>query len=73
MKQFKQILVGLILMVGLVLTYDLISLENNQLNVIQQNDSKSKSKDKSSSKLKDKKKKKTEGKTRTYTPPKKDK
>lgn len=73
MKQFKQILVGLILMVGLVLTYDLFSLENNQLNVIQQNDSKSKSKDKSSSKLKDKKKKKTEGKTRTYTPPKKDK
>jgi hypothetical protein len=73
MKQFKQISVVLVLVLGLIKTYEKYYFKNNQLNITQQNTKSSTSKDKSTSKNTDKKKKKSIGKTRTYNPPKKDK
>lgn len=58
-------------MIGFVSIYKSYSFKNGLLNISQQDTSKSK--DKQSSKPNGKKKKKASGKTRTYTPPKKDK
>ncbi len=74
MKQFKQILVGALLVTGLFVSYNSFGSASNYSSLIQQGDKKSKSSSKSSSKSNsDKKEKKSGSRTRTYTPPKKDK
>lgn len=69
MKQFKQISVGLLLSAFMLIATSSFDLNNESPTFFKQQDKKEKSKDKSS----EKKKKKSGSRTRTYTPPKKDK
>ncbi len=72
MKQIKQISIGMLLGVSLLMGTYSFALNNESPTLIEQQDKKDKSKKNSSSKD-DKKKKKSGSRTRTYTPPKKDK
>lgn len=69
MKHIKQISMGLLLTAALLVGSNSFALNNESPTFFKQQDKKEKSKDKSS----EKKKKKSGSRTRTYTPPKKDK
>ena len=74
MARIKQIIVGLSLAIGFGVCVNQVYFENTPLNAAHQNEKKTnETKSTSSTTEKKKKKKSNGGKTRSYTPPKKDK